>query len=78
MIGLTWQSVAPCVMARLSITIGTRYQKRYCPRFDLRTGTIVQFAASLAVVLPLAIFFEDMSPSLSTVQWTWAFIGAWA
>lgn len=78
LIGLTWQSIALCVMALLSITIGTLYQKRHCPHFDLRTGTTIQFAASLAVVMPLAIFFEDMSPSLSTVQWTWAFIGAWA
>ncbi|RBA23709.1 EamA-like transporter family protein [Herminiimonas fonticola] len=80
LIGLTWQSIALCVMALLSITIGTMYQKRYCPHFDLRTGTIIQFAASSAVVLPLAIWLEDFSPALQTVQWTPNFIGAllWA
>ncbi len=80
LIGLTWQSVALCVMALLSITIGTMYQKRYCPHFDLRTGTIIQFAASSVVVLPLAIWLEDLSPALQTVQWTPNFIGAllWA
>ncbi len=78
--GLSWQSIALCVMALLSITIGTMYQKRYCPHFDLRTGTIIQFAASSVVVLPLAIWLEDFSPALQTVQWTPSFIGAllWA
>lgn len=80
LIGLTWQSIALCVMALLSITIGTMYQKRYCPQFDLRTGTIIQFAASSVVVLPLAIWLEDFSPALQSVQWTANFIGAllWA
>jgi drug/metabolite transporter (DMT)-like permease len=80
LIGLTWQSIALCVMALLSITIGTMYQKRYCPHFDLRTGTIIQFAASSVVVLPLAIWLEDFSLGLQTVQWTPNFIWAllWA
>ena len=80
LIGLTWQSIALCVMALLSITIGTMYQKRYCPHFDLRTGTIIQFAASGVVILPLAIWLEDFSPALQSVQWTPNFIGAllWA
>ncbi|CAL61006.1 Conserved hypothetical protein, putative permease of the drug/metabolite transporter (DMT) superfamily [Herminiimonas arsenicoxydans] len=78
--GLSWQSIALCMMALLSITIGTMYQKRYCPHFDLRTGTIIQFAASSVVVLPLAIWLEDFSPALQTVQWTPNFIIAllWA
>ncbi len=80
LIGLTWQSIALCVMALLSITMGTMYQKRFCSHFDLRTGTIIQFAASSVVVLPLAIWLEDFSPALQTVQWTPNFIGAllWA
>jgi drug/metabolite transporter (DMT)-like permease len=76
LIGLSWESIALCIFALLSITIGTLYQKRYCARFDLRTGTIIQFAASMAVVLPFAIAFEDFSPALETVQWTTRFVGA--
>lgn len=76
LIGLSWQSIALCVMALLSFTVGTLYQKRYCPHFDLRTGTIVQFAASTVVVLPFAIWHEHLDWSLSQVQWTPAFIGA--
>lgn len=78
--GRSWESIALCVFALLSITAGTLYQKRYCPNFDLRTGTIIQFAASIVVVLPLAIAFEDLTPPLDSVQWTPRFIGAllWA
>jgi len=77
---LSWQSIALCVFALLSITAGTLYQKRHCASFDLRTGTIIQFAASFAVVLPLAIAFEHLTPALATVQWTPRFVGAllWA
>lgn len=78
--GLSWQSVALSIFALISITVGTLYQKRFCPAFDLRTGTIIQFAASFIVVLPFAIAFENLTPALDNVQWTASFIGAllWA
>jgi drug/metabolite transporter (DMT)-like permease len=76
LIGLSWQTIALCVFALLSITIGTLYQKRYCASFDLRTGTIIQFSASIVVVLPLAIMFEGLTPLMDTVQWTPRFVGA--
>ncbi|NMM26022.1 MAG: DMT family transporter [Glaciimonas sp.] len=75
-IGLSWQSIALCLGALLSITLGTLYQKRYCAYFDLRTGTTIQFAASFMVILPMAIAFEHVTPALATVQWTPQFIGA--
>lgn len=74
--GLSNASIGLCVLALLSITLGTLYQKKYCAHFDLRTGTIIQFAASIAVLLPFAIWFEHFSPALDTVQWTPRFIGA--
>jgi len=74
--GLSWPSIALTVFALLSITVGTLYQKRYCPSFDLRTGTVIQFAASIAVVLPFAIAFENLDAGLGNVQWTPNFIGA--
>lgn len=49
-----------CMMALLAITGGTLYQKRFVPHFDLRTGQVVQFAAALAVTLPLAWLLEPM------------------
>lgn len=74
--GLTWQSISWCIFALLSITAGTLYQKRHCAHFDLRTGTMIQFAASLVVVLPFAIALEGFGPALETVQWTGKFIFA--
>lgn len=76
LIGLTFESIAWCLMALFSITIGTLYQKRFCPRFDLRSGTLIQFVASMVVVLPLAWWLEDLTPAFSAVQWTPEFIGA--
>ncbi|MEJ7806882.1 MAG: DMT family transporter [Telluria sp.] len=74
--GLSPLAIGYCVLALLSITAGTMYQRRYCPRFDLRTGTVIQFGATVALLLPLAMVFEDLSPALETVQWTPSFIGA--
>ncbi|TFW08525.1 DMT family transporter [Oxalobacteraceae bacterium OM1] len=76
LIGLSWQSIALCLLALVSITIGTLYQKRFCPQFDLRTGTLIQFAASLVVLLPLAVIFEDLTPRLETVVWSGRFVAA--
>jgi drug/metabolite transporter (DMT)-like permease len=76
LVGLSAPAVLLCVMALLSITCGTLYQKHHCPQFDLRVGTVIQFAASALLVLPLAIWFEGLGPDLAAVQWTPRFIGA--
>lgn len=65
-----------CVLALLSITAGTMYQKRYCPQFDLRTGTVIQFGATVAALLPLALRFEEFDLPLATVEWNVHFVGA--
>lgn len=78
LVGLSFQAIGLCVLALLSITIGTLYQKRYCPQFDLRTGTVIQFAASTAVILPLAIIFEGMGADFAAVRWAPQFIAALA
>lgn len=74
LVGLSWQAIALAVFALLSITAGTLYQKHFCPQFDLRTGTVIQFAASFAAVLPFAWLLEDMG----AIHWTPQFLGAWA
>ncbi|GJJ04004.1 peptide ABC transporter ATP-binding protein [Duganella rhizosphaerae] len=76
LVGLSVDAILFCVLALLSITAGTLYQKRYCPQFDLRTGTVIQFAASLVLVLPLAVIFEGLTPDFAAVQWTPRFVGA--
>jgi drug/metabolite transporter (DMT)-like permease len=76
LVGLSALSIGFCVMALCSITAGTMYQKRYCPRFDLRTGTVIQFAATILVLLPLAVMFEGFTPALTSIAWTPRFVGA--
>jgi drug/metabolite transporter (DMT)-like permease len=72
----SYAGIVLCVLALVSITAGTLYQKRFCPRFDLRSGALIQFAASIALVLPLALWLEDLDVGLSQVIWTPQFIGA--
>jgi drug/metabolite transporter (DMT)-like permease len=74
--GLSPASIGYCLLALLSITVGTLYQRRYCPQFDLRTGTLIQFAATVAALLPFAILLEQFDLSLSKVQWTTSFAAA--
>ena len=74
--GLSPLAIGYCLFALACITAGTMYQRRFCPSFDLRTGTAIQFAAAFAVMLPLAVIIEDLDPSLATVKWTPEFIAA--
>jgi len=60
--------ITPSVVALFGITLGTLYQKRYCASMDLRTGSVVQFAASLVVFATLALVFETR-----VVEWTPSF-----
>jgi drug/metabolite transporter (DMT)-like permease len=50
--------VLPALGALFGITLGTLYQKRFCPHFDWRTGAVVQFLAAAALTLPVALVFE--------------------
>jgi drug/metabolite transporter (DMT)-like permease len=74
--GLSAPAIGLCVLALLSITAGTMFQKRCCPQFDLRTGTVIQYAASALAMLPLAVLLEDFSPAMTRIAWTPQFAGA--
>lgn len=63
--------VGVAVLALFSITGGTLYQKRFCPRFDLWTGGTLQFAVAALATTVVALLFEDNS-----ITWTPAF--GWA
>ena len=69
-VGTVW-GYALSVIALVGITVGTLYQKRYCPAIDLRSGTAIQFAATTVVLAPLALLFETRQ-----VQWSGEFIFA--
>jgi len=65
----------PAIGALAGITLGTVYQKRFCPAFDLRTGAVIQFSASLLLTLPIAAASETLH-----IDWTAQFVFAllWA
>jgi drug/metabolite transporter (DMT)-like permease len=46
-------------VALLSITFGTLYQKKYCPVFDLRAGSLIQFSVSAVLCFPCMYFLES-------------------
>jgi drug/metabolite transporter (DMT)-like permease len=71
--GLTPASLALAGGALLSITVGTVYQKHFCPMFDLRMGSVIQFAAGALACVPFMFLFETR-----TVQWNAAMLGALA
>ena len=51
--------IIPAVVALLAITAGTLYQKRFCPSFDLRTGSVIQFLPTAAITTIAVAVFED-------------------
>lgn len=56
-----------------AITTGTLYQKIFCPKTDLKAGAFIQFAASSAVLAPMAFFVEG-----APVDWRWELFAALA
>ncbi|MCB1942944.1 MAG: EamA family transporter, partial [Candidatus Accumulibacter sp.] len=61
----------PAIAALLGITLGTLYQKRFCPRFDLRTGSVIQFLPTAVVTAMVASATESM-----LIDWTPQFVFA--
>jgi drug/metabolite transporter (DMT)-like permease len=52
-------ALSAALVALGGITLGTLYQKRFCPAFDLRTGAVIQFSAAAAATLPAALALES-------------------
>jgi len=71
--GLTAFSATMILIALLSITAGTVYQKRFCGAFDLRTGSVIQFVAAGLALAPFALLFEH-----EPVRWTGELVFAMA
>lgn len=65
--------IASALVALLGITIGTLYQKHYCARMDLRSGGVIQYAATTLAMLSMALAFESMR-----IRWTGEFVFALA
>ncbi len=69
--GVTGLSTVLCFVALVSFTAGTLYQKRFCPLFDLRAASMIQYGASGVVTGVLMLLFEPMQ-----VQWSAQVVGA--
>jgi drug/metabolite transporter (DMT)-like permease len=65
--------LVPALCALLGITVGTLYQKRYCARFDLRTGSVIQFVPTALATLPVILLVDGFH-----VEWTAHFVFALA
>lgn len=69
--GFGWVGVVPALLALMAITLGTLYQKRFCPHFDWRSGAAIQFGVAWLVTLPVALLTENLQ-----VHWTGEFVFA--
>ena len=58
----------PALIALLGITVGTLYQKRFCAKFDLRTGSVIQFVPTAVLTAIAVALYEDYK-----IEWTGQF-----
>jgi drug/metabolite transporter (DMT)-like permease len=61
------------ILSLLGITFATIYQKRFCPSFDLRTGSAIQYVAASLVTVPVAFII-----GVGEIHWAPTFIFALA
>jgi len=57
--GFDLAGLVPALFALLGITLGTLYQKRFCPSFDWRTGAVAQFIPAAIVTFIAASLTEN-------------------
>ncbi|TVT47260.1 MAG: DMT family transporter [Denitromonas halophila] len=69
--GDLWHMLWPALIALFGITIGTLYQKRFCPKFELRTGSVIQFLPVFIVTSLVAMQTETLQ-----IEWDGRFIFA--
>ena len=61
----------PALVALFGITVGTLYQKRFCARFDLRTGSVIQFVPTALLTALTIILFGEFN-----IEWDGQFLFA--
>ena len=69
---VTALTLAATIIALLSITAGTLYQKRFVKPTDVRTANAIQLGAALLVTLPLTVLETE------AIAWNPSFMGAMA
>jgi drug/metabolite transporter (DMT)-like permease len=71
--GFGAEAMVPAVVALLAITAGTLYQKKFCPRFDWRSGAVAQFLPTAVVTAIVVFALDDFR-----IDWTGEFVFALA
>src|SRR6266571_4893768 len=56
---VTWGSLLGTLIGLIGVTAATLYQRTFSPRADLKAAAVIQFAASAAVLAPLAVAVES-------------------
>jgi drug/metabolite transporter (DMT)-like permease len=64
-----WLGLAAAGVALVGITFGTLYQKRFCANMDLRTGGVIQYAATGIVLALLSLLTETRE-----INWSIQFV----
>jgi drug/metabolite transporter (DMT)-like permease len=70
---LSGPALAAVLTSLAAITVGTLYQRHFCPTADLRSASMVQFVATAVVLAPLALGVERFE-----LRFGWALLGAMA
>lgn len=71
--GFGMAALLPAFVALLGITAGTLYQKRFCPRFDWRSGAVAQFLPTALVTGAIVLATDGFR-----IDWTGEFVFALA
>jgi len=66
---VTFGSLLGTLIALAGVTAATLYQRRFAPHADLKAAAVVQFAASAAVLGPLAVAVEGFDFTNSLELW---------
>jgi drug/metabolite transporter (DMT)-like permease len=76
--GVPLHALAVALLATLSLTLGTIWQKRSKPQMDLRVNAAIQFVGAFVLTAPFAFALEanrfDASPALFGAL-AWAVLG---
>lgn len=64
-------SLIAVTISLAGVTAGTLYQRTFCPLADLRSASLIQFIAAIAVLAPLAYVIEEVN-----VEWSWSLAGS--
>ena len=69
--GFSLDALLPAFVALIGITAGTLYQKKFCPHFDWRSGSVAQFLPTALVTGALVFATDDYH-----IDWTGEFVFA--